>query len=158
MSTRQSEGNMAERNKEAMRRIVLEGFGEGKLQVFDELFAPDFREHQVITGLPPGVEGLKARVRGLHAVMPDLTYTIQDMAAVGDKVWSYFVARGTHRGEFFGVPGTGKVVTIDVMDLTRFENGKVVEHWGVPDRFGMLEQLGLLPSPRQQAAGRAGGQ
>ena len=143
-----NDGAVAERNKDAMRRIIVEGFGEGKLDVFDELFAPDFREHQVVTGLPPGVEGLKARVRGLHAVMPDLTYTVQDMAAVGDKVWSYFVARGTHQGEFFGVASTGKVITIDVMDLTRFENGKVVEHWGVPDRFGMLEQLGLLPPPR----------
>ena len=148
MSTQLNDGAVAERNKDAMRRIIGEGFWEGKLDVFDELFAPDFREHQVVTGLPPGVEGLKARVRGLHAVMPDLTYTVRDMAAVGDKVWSYFVARGTHHGEFFGVAGTGKVVTIDVMDLTRFENGKVVEHWGVPDRFGMLEQLGLLPPPR----------
>ena len=148
MSTQLNDGAAAERNKDAMRRIIVEGFGEGKLDVFDELFAPDFREHQVVTGLPPGVEGLKARVRGLHAVMPDLTYTVQDMAAVGDKVWSYFVARGTHQGEFFRVAGTGKVVTIDVMDLTRFENGKVVEHWGVPDRFAMLEQLGLLPPPR----------
>ena len=152
MSTQQNEGAVAERNKEAMSRIVIEGFGDGKLDVFDELFAPDFREHQVVTGLPPGVEGLKVRVRGLRAVMPDLTYTIEDMAAVGDKVWSYFVARGTHRGEFFGVPGTGKVVTIDVMDLTRFADGRVVDHWGVPDRFGMLEQLGLLPPPRQEAA------
>lgn len=152
MSTQQDEGAVTERNKEAMRRIIVEGFGDGKLDVFDELFAPDFKEHQVITGLPPGVEGLKARVRGLRAVMPDLTYTIEDMAAVGDKVWSYFVARGTHKGEFFGVPGTGKVVTIDVMDLTRFEDGRVVDHWGVPDRFGMLEQLGLLPPPQQEAA------
>ena len=151
MSTQQNEGALAERNKQAMRRIVLEGFGEGKLEVFDELFAPGFVEHQVVTGLPPGVEGLKARVRGLRAVMPDLTYTIADMAADGDKVWSYFTVRGTHMGEFFGVPSTGKVVTIDVMDLTRFKDGKVVEHWGVPDRFGMLEQLGLLPPPRQAA-------
>jgi predicted ester cyclase len=60
-------------------------------------------------------------------------------------------SRGTHRGPFFGLPPTGKPFTITVFDVCRFEAGRIVEHWGVPDRFALLEQLGGLP-PRPAAA------
>ncbi len=74
--------------------------------------------------------------------------TIEDITAEGDKVWARLTARGTHRGPFMGLPPTGRPIEIDVIDICRFEGGQLVEHWGVPDRFGMLEQLGLLPGPR----------
>jgi steroid delta-isomerase-like uncharacterized protein len=136
-----------ERNQEAFRRIIEDGFSKGNVDALDAVVAADLVEHQKVTGLPPGLEGLKAMIRGLRAVLPDLTLTIEDMMVDGDKVWARLTGRGTHRGPFFGLPGTGKTVTVDVIDIGRFENGKLVEHWGVPDRFSMLEQLGLLPKP-----------
>ncbi len=150
MATGTSQATVAERNKEAFRVIIEEGFSKGNLDALDAVVASDCVEHQKVTGLPPGLDGLKAMICGLRAVLPDLTLTIEDMTADGDKVWARLVGRGTHQGSFFGLSGTGKTVVVDVMDLGRFENGKIVEHWGVPDRFSMLEQLDLLPKPQSR--------
>lgn len=133
-----------ERNMEVLRRVIEEGFGKGNLAALDEVVAPEFVEHQ--PGLPPTREGLKAAIAGLRRVFPDLTFTIEDMTADGDKVWGLFRARGTHRGEMMGLPPTGKSMEITVIDVIRVQNGQLVEHWGVPDRFSQLEQLGLLPT------------
>jgi predicted ester cyclase len=72
------------------------------------------------------------------------------MVADGDKMWGHFRARGTNEGPFMGQDPTGKVMGIDVVeidaiDISRFEDGKMVEHWGVPDRLGTLLQLGFFP-------------
>jgi predicted ester cyclase len=64
-----------------------------------------------------------------------------------DKVWARMTGRGTHLGPLMGFAPTGKTFEITVIDVCRFENGRIVEHWGVPDRFAMLHQLGLLPAP-----------
>jgi steroid delta-isomerase-like uncharacterized protein len=136
-----------EQNKEIFRRLIAEGFNKGDLNKLDELFASDFKEHQ--NGVePPTLEGLKTMIRELRSVLPDLNVTIEDITADGDKVWARLVGRGTHRGKFMGVPPTGKAVTVDIIDVCRFEEGKIVEHWGVPDRLGMMEQLGTMQRPR----------
>jgi predicted ester cyclase len=74
------------------------------------------------------------------------------MAADGDTVWSLNRARGVNTGSVLGFPPTGKSFEIDVMDVVRFEDGKMVEHWGVPDQLGMLMQLGLMQRPQPAAA------
>ena len=131
-----------EQNKEVVRRLIEEGFGQGNLAAVDELVAPDLMEHQA--GMPQGREGLRKVIVGLRGILPDLHYTIEDITASGDRVWIRLRGYGTHRGEFMGLLPTGKAVVIDVIDICRLEDGKVVEHWGVPDRFSMLEQLGIL--------------
>lgn len=78
---------------------------------------------------------------------PDFNVTIEDMVAQGDHVWVRSTARGTNHGGIMGPPN-GKSFEIAVFDVVRFENGKIVEHWGSPDRFAMLTQLGLLPQPQ----------
>jgi predicted ester cyclase len=70
----------------------------------------------------------------------------------GDKVSARITARGTHRGQFMGLPPTGKPFAITVVDICRFENGKIIEHWGVPDRFHLIAQLYALPRPPQRTA------
>lgn len=69
---------------------------------------------------------------------------VEDVAAAGDRVWMRFAARGTNLGSVMGRPPTGKKMTIDVIDIARFKDGKIVEHWGVPDQLGMMIQLGLM--------------
>ena len=133
----------ARRNMEVFRRVVEDGFGKGDLTALDEVVAPQFAEHQ--PGLPPTREGLKAMITELRRIFPDLTFTIEDMTTDGDKVWGRLRARGTHQGEMMGSPPTGKPMDITVIDIIRVVDGKLVEHWGVPDRFSQLEQLGLLP-------------
>lgn len=136
-----------ERNAAIFRRIIEEGFNQGNLAALADLVAPDAREHQ--RGLQPGLAGLRSTIVGLRRDLPDLTLTIEDLVAVRDKVWARLRGRGIHRAGFFGLPYTGKPIVVDVIDICRFEQGKLVEHWGIPDRFSMLEQLGLLPQPQR---------
>jgi len=130
-------------NTDRLKRLLLEGFGQGDMSVLDEVVAEEFIEHQ--QGLPQGREGLKNVIRELRQAFPDLSYTVVQMVADGDKVWGHFRARGTNEGHFMGQDPTGKVMEIDVIDISRFEYGKMVEHWGVPDRLGTLLQLGFFP-------------
>jgi predicted ester cyclase len=153
MSIGTGEAHAGERNAAIFRRIIEEGFNQGDLAVLDEFVAPDMREHQ--SGLRSGLEGLRATITGLRRDFPDFTLTIEDLAEDGDKVWARLRGRGSHRAGFFGLPRAGKPMAVDVIDICRFEGGKMVEHWGVPDRFSMLEQLGLLPPPEAPAEGDA---
>ena len=131
------------RNVAAFRRLIQEGFSRGELSVVDEICAEEHVEHQ--DGLnPPGRQGVKQGIAFLHRLSPDITVTVEDLAAQGDKVWARLRARGTHSGEILGNP-TGRAFDITVMDVCRFQDGQVVEHWGVPDRFAQMQQLGILP-------------
>ena len=136
-----------EQNKQVFRRLIEEGFSQGKLEVLDDVFAPNFIEHQ--DGfVPPNVEGVKGAIVSLRTAAPDLKLTIEEIIANGEKTWARITGRGTHRGPFMGRPATGRPFAITVIDICRFENGKIVEHWGVADRLSMMAQLGLLPRPQ----------
>ena len=89
------------------------------------------------------LEGLKQDIQYLRAAFPDFHLTIEDSIADGENVWIRMTARGTNLGPCMGPP-TGKSITITVMDVCRFANGKIVEHWGVPDRFAVLASMALL--------------
>ncbi len=138
-------------NQEVLRRVIEEGFNKGNYDALDALFAPGYREHQF--GLKTTLEGFKQDIQYLRAGFPDLHLTIEDLVADADTVWIRMTARGTNRGPFMGPP-TGKPINITVMDVCRFENGRIVEHWGVPDRFAVLAQIGLLPQPAGEKAER----
>jgi predicted ester cyclase len=145
-SSSEAEG---ERNKALVQRLFGEGFSKGDLSVADEMVAPDCKEHQYFgPNHPDGPEGVKNVIRDLRRLFPDFTLTADKMVAVGDEVWVRATGRGTHGGEFMGRPPTGKQVKVGVIDICRFENGKLVEHWGVPDRFHMMVQLGMIPTPQ----------
>jgi predicted ester cyclase len=133
-----------------LKRLLLEGFGAGHLSVLDEVVAVDFVEHQ--PGLPQGREGLKQVIQSLRQSFPDLSYTVVQIVEDADRVWGHFRGRGTNTGVFLGQDPTGKVMEIDVIDIARFKDGQIVEHWGVPDRFTLLLQLGLFLPP---AGGRS---
>ena len=82
-------------------------------------------------------------IRDVHRAVPDISFAIEDYAGQGDKIWVRVRARGTATGPFFGPP-SNKPVDVTVFDLARVVDGRIVEHWGVPDRFAMLAQTGLL--------------
>jgi predicted ester cyclase len=141
MATSDTSITQQDHNKELFRRLIAVGFSDGDLSVVDEVFSHDFVEHQ--TGVhPANREGVKGLIAYLHQALPDLTCTIEDMVASGDTVWARLRARGTHRGTFMGVASTGRVVIVDIVDISRFDGGKIVEHWGISDRLGILEQIG----------------
>jgi predicted ester cyclase len=140
----------ASTNESIYRRIIEEGFNQGKLEVADELVAPNAVEHQR-GGAGDGPEGLKRTIKILRGAFPDFTITIDEVVTVGDKVWARQRGGGTNLGAFAGHPATGIKAFTDVIDVARFEDGKMVEHWGVPDQLGMMIKLGHVTPPSRPA-------
>jgi len=141
-----------EHNQAAFRSVIAEAFNNGNYSVLHDHFNPDFIEHQF--GLHPTIEGMQADIQFLRTAFPNFNLTIEDMVADVDKVWVRMTARGTNLGGFMGPPN-GKSFKVAVFDVCRFKDGKIVEHWGSPDRFAVLAQLGLLPQPQKTAASPA---
>ena len=137
-------------NKEVFSRVIEEGFNRGNLDALDECFAARYTEHQF--DLPPTLEGFKGSIRYLRDTFAPFSLTIEDMVADGDKVWARMTGRGTDAKGIMGRPPTGRSFAITVIDVCRLQDGKIVEHWGVPDRFHQLAQLGLLPRPPERPA------
>jgi len=132
----------AEQNQAVMRSVIDEGFNKGNYDALDALYAPNYHQHQF--GMHATLEGFKQDIQAVRTGFSDFHLTIEDMIASDDTVWIRMTARGTNDGPFMGPP-TGQPMTITVMDVCRFENGRIIEHWGVPDRFAVLAQLGRLP-------------
>jgi predicted ester cyclase len=128
-----------------MRRMFDEGFSTGETAVVDELCSPDLLEHQFgMAGRgADAVAHVKQAVREVHASIPDMSFTIEDCVESGDRIWVRAVGRGTASGPFFGPP-SGRPVELTVIDVARVVDGVIVEHWGVPDRFALLAQTGVL--------------
>jgi predicted ester cyclase len=136
-----------------VRRLIDEGFNKGTLAVADELAADDLVEHQDFgPAHPPGAEGVKTVIRSLRAGFSDFTLTIEDLVVSGDTVWIRNVATGTHDGTFAGAPPSGRRMRVYVFDVLRVVDGKIVEHWGVPDRLGTLIQIGGCWPPAVRVA------
>ena len=136
----------AEANKVANRRFYEEVINQKQLSILDEIAGQDYSSHNFPPGLPPGREGLKVFVSVFHAAFPDGQLSVDQMIAEGETVATRLTFRGTHTGEFMGIPPTGKHVSVPALDMARFANGKLVEHWGGPDQMSLLQQLGVLPS------------
>jgi steroid delta-isomerase-like uncharacterized protein len=135
---------MTEANIATFRRAIEEGWNRGNLAAIDELFAPDFVEHQ--QGIAPGRDGVKGSIQVLRAAFPDLHLQVEDAIADRDRVWLRLQATGTHEGPFMGVPATGRTIEITVIDIVRIVDGRLVEHWGVADRLSVAQLLGLVPA------------
>jgi predicted ester cyclase len=128
-------------NEQLFRIFIEDGFSKGDVTVFDTYASSEFIEHQYGTN-PPDAEGVKKAIRSLHSAFPDFTLIIEDLIIDGDKVWGRMTGRGTHKNQFGPIPATGKKFEITVIDIMRFKEGKLVEHWGVPDRLALMDQLG----------------
>lgn len=131
-----------------VRRLIEDGFNQGKLAVCDELVDPSLTEHQNYgPGHAPGAEGVKAVIASLHRAYSDFHLEIEHLSVDGELVWLHMKGSGTNNGSFMGNEPTGRKMQIDVFDLLRVRDGRLVEHWGVPDRLEALFQLGLARPP-----------
>jgi predicted ester cyclase len=133
--------------KTKLDRIPLEIFNQGKVQLIDELYAPDYRDRSVQPGVAPTREGFKQYVTSLRTAFPDLHYTIDDSIEAGDKFVTRLTVSGTMRGEFASMPPTGKHATWTEIHIVRVHDDLVVEHWGLVQELGMMVQLGVIPAP-----------
>jgi steroid delta-isomerase-like uncharacterized protein len=136
-----------EENKAIVRRFIDEVQTQHDLVALDVLFSADFVDHSGIS-TSPDLEGTKQFFAMLFTAFPDIQATIHDQVAEGDKVVTRKTFHGTHQGEFMGIPSTGKRVAIDVIDIFRISDGKITTHWAVADMLGLMQQLGVVPTPR----------
>jgi predicted ester cyclase len=131
----------------AIIATYVEATNRGELDVLDELVYPDYVEHDPVPGQKPGLEGLKEAYKMFNSPFPDLKFVFDDVIAEGDMVVGRGVISGTHEGEFFGVPATGKKVHWTGTRLFRLKDLKVVEGWVNIDMMGLMQQMGVVPTP-----------
>jgi predicted ester cyclase len=135
MSDRESQ------NTQTVLRVYDEVLNEGRLEVLDEIAWPDHVEHNPFPQQSQGVEGLKQRVSMIRAAF-NPHFTIEHVIAQGDKVAVMWTSRGTHVGEWFGVPPTGKTVTARGADVLLLRDGRLAEHWDVVDASDFFAKVG----------------
>jgi steroid delta-isomerase-like uncharacterized protein len=138
------ETTMSSENKVLLRRLLEEGMANADGSVVDELVSADYVNHDAPVPIR-GAEGFKQLAGMFRAAFPDIRITVEDEFAEGDRVGTRGTVTGTHRGEFMGVPATGRSVAIEYLDLWRVEDGKFVENWVKMDMMGLMQQLGVVP-------------
>ncbi len=144
MSTQQNIANY--------RRFIEEAWNKGHVAVVDELAAPGLVLRFMPPGTPPGGESIKRYITTMREAFPDVTITIEDQVAAGDKLVTRWTMAGTHRGPYLNylktvMSPTGKKFSAGGIDIWRYDaNGKWVECWSSFDRLGFLQQLGALPA------------
>lgn len=137
-----------EENKAIYGRFIEEVFRRGNLAAVDQYLAPGLVDHSGFN--PTGdLVGVKQGFAMMREGFPDAEAVIEDLIAEGDKVVSRYVFRGTHNGPFMGIPATGKQVEMGGIEVVRFFEGRMVEHWEQFDALGLMQQLGAVPTPEQ---------
>jgi steroid delta-isomerase-like uncharacterized protein len=139
----------AEKNKALIRRYfeAIDAACEvGNAGILDEFLAPDFVTHTPFPGIPPTREGAKQIFMAFVASAPG-THVVEELIAEGDKVVGRITANGTHEGTLLGIPRTGKQIRMTGMTIWRIADGKIVEHWSEMNVLGLLQQLGVVPTP-----------
>ena len=136
----------AEQNKSIVRRWVEEGWNQRNTALIDELYTPNFYQHETGPETVTSREALKPFVAAYLTAFPDLQFTIEDLIAEGDKVVWRFKATGTNSGSFMGGPATGKTASITGTITFRLEDSRIAEAWLNLDVLGMLQQMGIIPA------------
>ena len=137
----------AEQNKSIVHRWIEEGWNKGNLAIVDQVYAPNFVQHEPPPETVNSSEALKQYVGAYLTAIPDLNLSIEDLVAEGDKVVWRFKSIGHQKGPFMGIPATGKSATITGIVIFRLENSRIAEAWVNIDALGLLQQLGVIPMP-----------
>lgn len=127
-----------------IRQVFEEGINQRKLELFNELMAPEYVNHNMPTPVP-GPEGIKAVVGMFIQAFPDFRVEVEDVITEGDYFSSLGHFTGTHQADFQGIPATGKSINAAYIDIWRAENGKLVENWVNLDMVTLMRQLGVMP-------------
>jgi steroid delta-isomerase-like uncharacterized protein len=133
---------MTEENK-AIARRVYEIISAGDFEKAQEIVDAEAPDNELLPCDPPAklIDTFKATFKEAREGFPDLSVTVEDVMAEGDRVAARVTMRGTHRGEFQGIAPTGKRVEVRAIDMFRISEGKIVEHWGhADDPTGYLRQ------------------
>ena len=138
-----------EQNKALVKQFMGE-LSTGNAEIFDELYAPDYAWYYPSnTTQPMTRDDIKRTIKNLYKGFPDISWSIEELIAVEDKVINRFILRGTHEGEFRGIPATGNKIEVSAIMITRIENGKVIEDRENSDLLGWFQQLGMELKPKE---------
>jgi len=140
--------DITSKNKDILNRIEVL-WNTGDLANIDDMFAADFINHDPNAPDVNDLEGYKRFIVITRTAFPDFHVTSEDIIAEGDKVVNRWTATGTHKGELFGIPPTGKKATWKGISIYRFADGKITEAWWSKDMFSLLQQLGVIPPSEQ---------
>jgi steroid delta-isomerase-like uncharacterized protein len=143
-----------EQNKKIVRRFFEELWNERKLEIADEIFAPECVTRQLQSGAeavaaPRDAEAVKRHVGEWLKSFPDLRFTVEQMTAEGDLVVTSATMRGTHSEIWHGIPATGKPVSIRMTVTHKIARQKIVADWVLIEALGFFQQLGLLPATEE---------
>jgi steroid delta-isomerase-like uncharacterized protein len=128
-------------------RRLYDLINAGDIDGFGRQVADDFVEHEELPGIPPTKAGVVQYFKMMLAAFPDMRMDVEDVIASGDKAVARVTVTGTNKGEFMGMPATGKSATVKLIDITRFgDDGLAHEHWGVVDQLALMQQLGVIPA------------
>jgi steroid delta-isomerase-like uncharacterized protein len=127
------------------RKVFVEIYGRGKVNLVDQVYADDFVDDS--PGGGKGRELIKEAVAGFHQACPDLRMELEDVFATQDKVVIRYIGRGTQTGALGNIPPTGKAIAVRGITVFLIENGKIKTEWTEYDRLGLLRQIGVVPSP-----------
>jgi steroid delta-isomerase-like uncharacterized protein len=143
---------MSDENKAVARRF-FEAFNSGEVDALDDVVAEDAIDHDAYNPFASdGREGAKKLIAMYRDAFPDLTMTVDDQIAEGDKVATMWHAEGTHEGELMGFAGTGNRTTTRGIAVDRIEDGRVVEAWGQWDVLHLMQVIGAVPAGETAAA------
>lgn len=115
-------------------------------ELIDETFQPDAIFYTEVPTNQSGPQAMKQVWTVLLQAFPDIHVTINDVIAHHDKVVLRNTVTGTHRGDYRGLPATGRTITYNEIFIARFAEGKIAEVWGVVDVYSQLRQLGVIPT------------
>ena len=134
--------------KTIARRELEEIYAKGNFDVADEIIAADYVGYDPALPEPVrGPDGLKQAATGYRTAFPDMKVTIEQQVAEGDTVVTRWTARGTHEGDLFGIAPTWKQATVAGISIARVVGGKIVEDHTNWDTYGLMVQLGVVPTP-----------
>jgi len=133
--------SLQETNKAIVRKFNKEFIEDGILSVYEELVSPNFLDHSGHEEVPNPKGAYIFITQVFRPAFPDVQVIIHDQFAEGDTVVTRKSYRGTHKGAFLGMPASGKVITLAVIDIIKLRDGKYVEHWGSADMFGLMQQI-----------------
>jgi Predicted ester cyclase len=129
-------------DKDAIRMLFSEILNKGRYELPDDLVGVMYVEHNPVPGHLPGAEGIRNKLKAFTLSFPDLQFGLEDCIAEGDLVAARYHREGTQKGDFFGIPATGRRVSVAGMDSYRFGDGKLVGHRDCADMQGLFRQPG----------------
>ncbi len=132
---------LATKNKNIYRRFIQEIFNNGRLDQLSEFVSESYILHDAPPGMPSGPEAIKQIVSMFRTGFPDLTIMIDHLIGEGDMLAAKSATQGTHLGNIFGVPATGKLIKISGLTMVCIKNGKLTASWVRNDMVGLMEQL-----------------